>query len=336
MKIKNKLLLSIGICCTIFSIILFVAIYYIDVEKIDKLLNGIASIMGVSGAISLSLSLSLNVNVDSNDNNIDLNKSDNNQIYNSRNNLYVMNQQPSNELVHALDLVAKTLNDLKNDNLNNIIDKVKHEIQNGEVDDNLTIDKDFLLRYIEDGSSISDSDVQEIWAKLLASNLKNSNSISKTTLSVVKDLRKEDALLFEDILDYSCEDGMVYKCLTKKNFNFMQISSLKDSGLFKSDSMITKTLTITANSKSVIKNSNLIILIMNQNNYEVKVSLETDVLTREGLELKKSLNRNISDSNIIKLGKWIKDNNKNVSVTVNRIISFNSDESISYDTNDLL
>lgn len=336
MKIKNKLLLSIGICCIIFSIILFVAIYYIDVEKIDKLLNGIASIIGVSGAISLSLSLSLNVNVDSNDNNIDLNKSDNNQIYNSRNNLYVMNQQPSNELVNTLDLVAKTLNDLKNDNLNNIIEKVKHEIQNGEVDDNLTIDKDFLLRYIEDGSSISDSDVQEIWAKLLASNLKNSNSISKTTLSVVKDLRKEDALLFEEILDCSCENGMVYKCLTKNNFNFMKISSLKDSGLFKSDSMITNTLTIPANSESSINNSNLIILIKNQNNYEVKVSLETDVLTREGLELKKSLNKNISDSNIIKLGKWIKDNNKNVSITVNRIISINSDGTICYDTNDLL
>ena len=336
MKIKNKLLLLIGVCCTICSIILFVVIYYIDVDKINKLLNGIASIMGVSGATSLSLSLSLNVNVDSNDNNIDLNKSDNNQIYNSRKNLYVMNQQSSNELVNTLDLVAKTLNDLKNDNINNIVEKVKNEIQNGEVDDNLTIDKEFLLRYIEDGSSISDSDVQEIWAKLLASNLKNSNSISKTTLSVVKDLRKEDALLFEEVLDYSCEDGMVYKCLTKNNFNFIKISSLKDSRLFKSDNMITHTLTIPTNSGYSIKNSNLVIVISNQNDYEVKVSLETDVLTREGLELKKSLNKNISDSNIIKLGKWIKDNNKNVSVTVNRIISFKSDGQIIYNTKDLL
>lgn len=100
--------------------------------------------------------------------------------------------------------------------------------------------------------------------------------------------------------------------------------------------MITYTLTIPANSGSSIKISNLVIVISNQNDYEVKVSLETDVLTREELELKKSLNKNISDSNIIKLGKRIKDNNKNVSVTVNRIISFNSDGQIVYSTNDLL
>ncbi len=100
--------------------------------------------------------------------------------------------------------------------------------------------------------------------------------------------------------------------------------------------MITHTLTIPANSGSSIKISNLVIVISNQNDYEVKVSLETDVLTREELELKKSLNKNISDSNIIKLGKRIKDNNKNVSVTVNRIISFNSDGQIVYSTNDLL
>lgn len=100
--------------------------------------------------------------------------------------------------------------------------------------------------------------------------------------------------------------------------------------------MITHTLTIPANSGSSIKISNLVIVISNQNDYEVKVSLETDVLTREELELKKSLNKNISDSNIIKLGKRIKDNNKNVSVTVNRIISFNLDGQIVYSTNDLL
>lgn len=100
--------------------------------------------------------------------------------------------------------------------------------------------------------------------------------------------------------------------------------------------MITHTLTIPANSGSSIKISNLVIVISNQNDYEVKVSLETDVLTREELELKKSLNKNISDSNIIKLGKRIKDNNKNVSVTVNRIILFNSDGQIVYSTNDLL
>lgn len=98
--------------------------------------------------------------------------------------------------------------------------------------------------------------------------------------------------------------------------------------------MITHTLTIPANSGSSIKISNLVIVISNQNDYEVKVSLETDVLTREELELKKSLNKNISDSNIIKLGKRIKDNNKNVSVTVNRIISFNSDGQFVYSTND--
>lgn len=100
--------------------------------------------------------------------------------------------------------------------------------------------------------------------------------------------------------------------------------------------MITHTLTIPANFGSSIKISNLVIVISNQNDYKVKVSLETDVLTREELKLKKSLNKNISDSNIIKLWKRIKDNNKNVSVTVNRIISFNSDGQIVYSTNDLL
>lgn len=336
MKIKNKFLFAVGIVSVMVSIIFLVVIYFIDTVKIDKLLNGIASILEVLGALSLSLSLSLNIKVDSNNFNIDLDNSNNNQIYNSQRDLYVNNQQPTGEFITTLENISESLKEMRTENINSIIEKVKQEIQNEEIDYNLTMDRDFLLRYIEDGSSISDSDVQEIWAKLMTNNLKKHKSVSKATLSIVKDMQKEDAVLFEDITDCCIEEGSIFKCLTNNKFTFMQISTLKDLRLLKADSLTMRTITIQANSEGHINNCNLIIMIKNQNNFEIKIELEVDILTREGLELKNSLGKNISNNNLISLGKYIKEKYDNIIVTVNEIVAFNKDGTIVYKREDLL
>lgn len=336
MKIKNKFLFAVGIVSVMVSIIFLVVIYFIDTVKIDKLLNGIASILEVLGALSLSLSLSLNIKVDSNNFNIDLDNSNNNQIYNSQRDLYINNQQPTGEFITTLENISESLKEMRTENINSIIEKVKQEIQNEEIDYNLTMDRDFLLRYIEDGSSISDSDVQEIWAKLMTNNLKKHKSVSKATLSIVKDMQKEDAVLFEDITDCCIEEGSIFKCLTNNKFTFMQISTLKDLRLLKADSLTMRTITIQANSEGHINNCNLIIMIKNQNNFEIKIELEVDILTREGLELKNSLGKNISNNNLISLGKYIKEKYDNIIVTVNEIVAFNKDGTIEYKREDLL
>lgn len=86
---------------------------------------------------------------------------------------------------------------IKQINMENVIDKtipyIKHDAQTEK------IENDWLIKYFEKVRSISDNDMQELWAKILAGECNNTGSFSKMTLNIVEELDKNDAQLFSSL-----------------------------------------------------------------------------------------------------------------------------------------
>lgn len=86
---------------------------------------------------------------------------------------------------------------IKQINIENVIEKAIPKIQQDAKTEN--VDNDWLIKYFEKVRSISDEDMQELWAKILAGECNNTGSFSKMTLSVVGELDKNDAILFSSL-----------------------------------------------------------------------------------------------------------------------------------------
>ena len=82
-------------------------------------------------------------------------------------------------------------------NIDNVIAEAAKNLP--ESVDDKPVDPDWLLRFFDDCQSISDEDLQAIWGKILAGEVTSPGKYSRITLSVLKNVSKEDALLFQKI-----------------------------------------------------------------------------------------------------------------------------------------
>lgn len=86
---------------------------------------------------------------------------------------------------------------IKQINIENVIEKAIPKINQDAKTEN--VDNDWLIKYFEKVRSISDEDMQELWAKILAGECNNTGSFSKMTLNIVEELDKNDAILFSSL-----------------------------------------------------------------------------------------------------------------------------------------
>jgi len=69
------------------------------------------------------------------------------------------------------------------------------------------LEEDFLRQLFDRARLVSDGDMQEIWAKILAGEANKKGSFSKRTLELVSHLEMEDAVLFTKLCNYVWSAG---------------------------------------------------------------------------------------------------------------------------------
>lgn len=96
-------------------------------------------------------------------------------------------------------------------------------------------------RFYEACGNISDKDMQELWAELLASEVYNPGGYSLRTLDCLRNLSKEEAVLFQKICACSIRVGNTIALprmgdiMGKNGITYDDIIKLEDCGLMKSD-----------------------------------------------------------------------------------------------------
>ena len=229
----------------------------------------------------------------------------------------------TSDVKNELISVKNSLEFFKQENVEKICDLVIKKIKDDSVLNPL--DKDFVLKYLNDASSISDSDIQEIWAEILAKKVTSNISISKRMLDIVKTLSSDEAKLFSEVASFADSTGTIYE-IFKKRFSFMELSLLVDIGLIKSHDLLTSTFTISPlDNKAIIAyNKNYLLCGVSSNKTSnEKFSFKCASLTNEGVQLKQILDLLYSNKNLIELRDFCRKEckNNNITFSIHKIIS---------------
>jgi uncharacterized repeat protein (TIGR03899 family) len=166
------------------------------------------------------------------------------------------------QLIKNEILERKYYQELKKEgNINNTLNFTMKELESeNEVSDE-KVDEDWINRFFNTIENISNEQLQQLWAKILAGEIKQPNSYSLRTLDLLKNLSFKEAELFSKIgqLAINSNNKMYFiiaddsMLLDKFNISFDEILQLKNLVLIHSN-----TLDITIGLTNKVTNSHLI------------------------------------------------------------------------------
>ncbi len=119
-------------------------------------------------------------------------------------------------------------------NIEDIVDKAALHLK--EIVSDNPVDVDWRTRFFLKAQDISNEEVKEIWAKILANEVANPGNISLRTLDVLSNLSKKEAKLFHKIAGISFFGRSVLKISNEPSFDefgitFDDLLTLKSIGL---------------------------------------------------------------------------------------------------------
>lgn len=172
----------------------------------------------------------------------------------------------------------------KRENQEKVAEKAQTIHIEGEKDEDKTIDTDWLNRFFGIVEDVSDEDMQDIWARILAGENKHPSSYSLRTLDVLRNMSKEEAKLFVDCTKYLC---LKDKLLIEDDYGLSLDEQLllTDIGLISNEDLQN---TITVNPKgtmNIVVNKNHLLVFTNPTDNKKEIKIKDRQLTRVGKEL---------------------------------------------------
>ncbi len=116
------------------------------------------------------------------------------------------NQNTSNDfaLIQNEILERKYFQEVKKQgNINNTINFTMHELEDETEVSNESVDEDWIARFFNTIENISNEQMQQLWAKILAGEIKQPNSYSLRTLDLLKNLSFKEAEMFSKVASFA-------------------------------------------------------------------------------------------------------------------------------------
>ena len=218
-------------------------------------------------------------------------------------------------------------------------DKYYSKIQ--RENENKIYDFDWFMRYYDAAGNISDDDMQEMWAKVLAGEISNPSIFSLRAIDILKSMRKADAELFVKICKFSFSEpsGELFlpnydDYLEKNGIEYSDVMKLNEMGLIFNDSLITLRFQITTEPGLVFVNSDLGMTLATKGEESLDVGIQQYPFTQAGKELATLVVNCPSDEDFIEFGKNIAKFN-NYKVGIHKIIEIDG-ENFEYDDINIL
>ena len=151
---------------------------------------------------------------------------------------------------------------------------------------------DWHTRFYEACGSISDDEIQEIWAAVLSGEISNPGSYSLRTLECLRNISKEEAKLFKKVCDCSVMIGgtVILPCfggiMEKNGITYDDVIKLDDCGLMKSD--VGMSIGILVGQKDIIlteDDCHVLLVKLREGDSEKRLDLRDYLFTAAGKEL---------------------------------------------------
>lgn len=185
-------------------------------------------------------------------------------------------------------------------NIESVVGFAYTELETIDNVSNEPVDKDWISRFFNCVEDASNEDLQRIWGKILAGEIKKPKSFSKRTLDVVKNLSQQEAQIFEKISKYvlhtfedetKIESVFVLSGMFNKSKNedvdviYKEILVLKDAGLISLTHGTVLSFDFDSGEIDSLFCHNKEIRIKNNTKSKVSIMIHPYILTDAGKEL---------------------------------------------------
>jgi hypothetical protein len=223
----------------------------------------------------------------------------------------------------------------KQQNIEMIISHAYETLEAEETISKEPVDKDWATRLFNIAGEVSDEDIQLLWGKVLSGEIKKPGSYSLRTLETLRNLSKAEAEVFRKIANYvlnTSNTHFVYgdlKTLEIEDIAFSDFLILDEAGLIMQNELSLPLSYAENNETRFIIYGDFIVFIKRTSKEMTEVRIPCFVLTKAGVEVFSIIDKCFKDSYIKNIATKLKE--QNVTVSYNKIIRVNVDDSIEYD-----
>lgn len=172
----------------------------------------------------------------------------------------------------------------KFNNAKAVIEYAANNFSEGEQVSPEPVSQSWLNRFFDIVENISEEDVQEIWGKILAGEVRRPKSYSLRTLEVLQRLTQEDAKIFTNALKYNV--ALDYICNEGFALSLQDRLRLIDCGLLNAEGNLVLPYKIVPNGNGyIVVDSKCIFELINETDRMISINLKVSKLTTPGIEL---------------------------------------------------
>lgn len=205
-------------------------------------------------------------------------------------------------------------------------DKYYHKKKN---DNHQNRDFDFFYRFYDNAGKVSDEEMQELWAKILAGEINQPGEYSLKTLLVLSSFSKTEARLLAHIYQHTLILGEKLllpnyeRYLAGNNIAATDILLLDDYGIVNfSDNMIYN-IELKKGNISLMHSANINLVV--ESGIDCNFSVRQYPFTKAGCELATIFDIKNDDDDIVRFGKILREANQNLKFHAGKIISVHGD-----------
>ena len=223
-------------------------------------------------------------------------------------------------------------------NLVSVVSQAAEDLGEEEVPDQEP-DHDWIARYFEYVKDVSEKDVQELWAKVLAGTVRSPGSVSLRTLSMLRDMTSAEANTFKEAMRYRIEDFIYWEfcvqssgILTNEDFYYRFV----DMGLFYStiDTRPPRSLRLDRNGEGAYVIADRAILLRGRPNTKMDDTGDKAVLKPPAMELARLCDVQVDWGYLRRIAKLLLESPAHCTMQAARLVEASSD-SFTYDSRTL-
>ncbi|WP_373242247.1 DUF2806 domain-containing protein [Lacrimispora indolis] len=216
----------------------------------------------------------------------------------------------------------------KQENIENVISKAQEILQDENNVEKEDVNEDWLMRFFNSIQDIGNEDMQTLWGKILAGEIKNPNTFTLRSLDTLSKITKGEAMLFKNmvpyIINYNGTRAILNDIGLNENYNisYGTIVELAECGLIDSSSMMQ--LTITISKKIPLEIAYNMELLRGSIEEEKQIVIPIYKLTRSGSDILQVIGEAYNETYFRDVARYLRQNNPEVSFTFHNIVSKNA------------
>ena len=255
----------------------------------------------------------------------------------------IYRQQQGNALLSGQTFTLYEITKLKN--FVHTAQFANEELQNDDFPyDDEQVDFDWIMRFFDAVSNISNSDMQKLWGKVLAGEIRHPGICSLRTIDIIRNMSVKEAKYYNELCKYVLISGDCYficaggfsdvgnadsdahAYMQNKGLNYSDtITPIIESGLLSVANTIATDFA--TNNVLKIQNEKLLCLVISNNDKNNFMEIDSYLLTTSGIELYNIIKNTVGfeldkDYNILCF-KELKHMYPNLKITVHRVIDEN-------------